>query len=60
MSVFVAVFNLANANTATSQDNIVGVRTATVGTENVQYQRFLRPVDILPPRVLRFGVNIGF
>jgi hypothetical protein len=60
MSIFLAAFNLTNANTATSQDNIVGVRTATFGSENVQYQRFLRPVDILPPRVLRFGVNLAF
>lgn len=61
LSVFLAAFNVVNANTATGQDNIVGTRTATLPSgERVPYQRFLRPTGILPPRIYRIGVKLSF
>lgn len=61
VDVFLAAFNLFNANPATTQDNIVGVRTATLpGGERVSYPRFLRPSVVLPPRVFRVGVKMAF
>ena len=58
--VFVAAFNALNSNAATGQDATVGVRTAVLGGESIQYQRFLRRTAILPPRVFRFGVKLAF
>lgn len=61
LSVFLAAFNVMNANTATGQDNIVGTRTATLPSgERVSYQRFLRPTGILPPRIYRIGMKLSF
>lgn len=60
VSLFLAAFNFLNANTATAEDNIVGVRTTPFNGQVVSYQRFLRPTDILPPRVVRVGVNLTF
>ncbi len=59
--LFVAAFNLLNSNAATGLDAIVGTRTATLPSgERVSYPRFLRPTGILPPRVFRVGVKLGF
>ncbi len=61
VDLFVAAFNLANANPATTQDELVGRRTATLPDgERVGYARFLRPSAVLPPRVFRVGVKLAF
>jgi hypothetical protein len=60
IDAFVAAFNLFNSNSATSMDDLVGRRTATVDGESVPYARFLRPEAILQPRVFRIGVKVAF
>jgi outer membrane receptor protein involved in Fe transport len=61
LSLFVDVFNITNSNAATARDSVVGRRTVTLASgEAVNYQRFLRPTNILPPRVYRLGVKFAF
>jgi hypothetical protein len=61
VDLFAAAFNLFNANPATSQDELVGRRTATLPNgERVSYPRFMRPSGVLPPRVFRVGVKLAF
>jgi hypothetical protein len=60
LGVFVDAFNIANSNAAVSQDSVVGTRTTTVNGERITYQRFLRPTNILSPRVFRFGFKYAF
>jgi hypothetical protein len=60
VDLFFAAFNMFNNNAATGQDEIVGVRTATVDGVRYDYQRFLRPTGVLPPRVFRLGVKLAF
>jgi hypothetical protein len=61
IDLFFAAFNALNSNAATGQDEIVGVRTATLPSgERVPYQRFLRPTGVLPPRVFRIGAKLAF
>ena len=49
-----------NSNAATGRDDIIGTRTAQVGSERVTYARFLRPTAILQPRVFRVGIKLLF
>lgn len=58
VGLFFDAYNLTNSNAAESQDNTVGRRQTTVGTERVDYQRFLRPTTILSPRIFKFGVKV--
>jgi hypothetical protein len=60
LGLFFDAYNIANSNAAQSQDSTVGRRTTTVAGQSVNYQRFLRPTSILPPRVFRFGFKLGF
>ena len=59
VDVFFAAFNAFNSNAATGQDEIVGQRNVVDGVR-YDYNRFLRPTGVLPPRVFRFGVKLAF
>jgi len=58
-ALFADVYNLLNSNAAQSQDNVTGRRTTILDGERVEYRRFLSPVEILPPRVLRLGFTLS-
>ena len=60
LSVFVDAFNINNTNASQSTDSVVGRRTTTFNGERIDYQRFLRPTGVLPPRIFRFGFKLGF
>jgi len=60
LGLFFDAFNIANSNGAEVQDDITGRRTTTVNGESVNYQRFLRPQNVLAPRIVRFGFRLGF
>jgi hypothetical protein len=51
---------VTNANTITSQDDIVGRRTVVLNGETISYARFLRPEAILSPRIFRVGAKLAF
>jgi hypothetical protein len=56
-------FNILNTNAANigSQSGTTGRPTVTLEDgSRVQVQGFLRPTSIIPPRVVRFGVKVGF
>ncbi|MBI4476656.1 MAG: hypothetical protein HY654_05750, partial [Acidobacteria bacterium] len=55
LSLFFDAFNIGNSNAADNHDNITGRRTAVVGGQTVDYQRFLRPTVIIGPRIYRLG-----
>lgn len=42
------------------QDDRTGRRTATINGQRIEYQRFLRPENVLAPRVFRFGFKAAF
>jgi hypothetical protein len=50
------LYNLFNSNAAQNNDDIVGRQTGPAGS----YQRFLRPTNIIAPRLLRLGVRFSF
>jgi hypothetical protein len=60
LGLFLDAYNLGNSNAAETQDQVVGRRTTVVDGDTVDYQRFLRPQTILSPRILKFGVRLGF
>jgi hypothetical protein len=61
VDLFIAAFNMFNANPATTMDETIGRRTATLPDgERVSYARFLRPSAVLPPRVFRLGFKLAF
>ena len=61
LGVFVAAYNILNANAAQDHDVFSGdPRTTVVDGEKIEYQRFLRPLTILPPRMYRVGLNLTF
>jgi hypothetical protein len=60
LGMFVDVFNILNSNAAQAQDVFTGRRTTIVDGEAIEYQRFLRPLIILPPRIYRVGANLSF
>jgi hypothetical protein len=61
VDLFIAAFNMFNANPATTQDETIGRRTATLPDgQSVSYARFLRPSAVLPPRVFRLGFKLAF
>ena len=53
-------FNIGNSNAAETMDDITGRRNTTVDGERVNYQRFMRPTNVLSPRVFRVGFKLGF
>jgi hypothetical protein len=60
VDVFFAAFNALNSNAATGQDEIVGQRNVTIDGIRYDYNRFLRPTGVLPPRVFRLGFKLAF
>jgi hypothetical protein len=60
VGVFFDMFNINNTNASQSADSVIGRRTVTVDGELVNYQRFLRPTGVLPPRIYRFGFRYSF
>jgi hypothetical protein len=60
VGLFFDAFNIANSNAAEVMDEITGRRNTTVNGQTVNYQRFMRPTNILAPRVFRFGFKLGF
>ena len=57
------LYNVTNSNRAQNQDDIVGRLTGPAGTStdpDGRYQRFLRPTNIIAPRLLRLGVRFTF
>jgi hypothetical protein len=60
LAVFVDAFNIFNSNAAQAQDVFTGRRTAVIDGEQVEFQRFFRPLSILPPRIFRLGINLSF
>ena len=60
LAVFVDAFNVFNSNVAQAQDPITGRLETTVDGQRHEYQRFFRPLVILPPRLYRFGLNLSF
>ena len=60
LGLFLDGFNLTNSNAAEAADELTGRRTATVNGVRVPYPQFMRPTQILNPRVYRFGVKYTF
>ena len=60
LALFFDVYNAFNSNDAVLQDSVTGRRTTIVEGERVEYQRFLSPVEILAPRILRLGFRLTF
>jgi hypothetical protein len=60
LGIFLDAFNLTNSNAAEAMDNVTGRRTTTVDGEQVEYPQFLRPTEILNPRIYRFGLKYEF
>ena len=52
------LYNVLNSNAAQTQDTITGRSTISGVAGN--YQRFLRPTNIIAPRLLRLGVRFTF
>ena len=50
------MYNVFNSNAAQNQDDIIGRSSGPAGP----YQRFLRPTNIIAPRLLRLGVRFTF
>ena len=60
LGLFLDGFNLTNSNAAEAADELTGRRTATVNGVRVPYPQFMRPTQILNPRIYRFGVKYTF
>ncbi|HEX2456098.1 MAG TPA: carboxypeptidase regulatory-like domain-containing protein [Vicinamibacterales bacterium] len=60
LGVFIDAFNVFNSNAAQAQDTVTGRRTTVIAGERIDYQRFFRPLIVLPPRLFRFGFNLAF
>ena len=63
MSAVLDAFNILNTNTANigAQSGTSGRPTVTLDEgSRVQVQGFLRPTSIIPPRVVRFAIKVGF
>ena len=60
VGVLFDAFNIGNSNAAETMDSLTGRRTVRVGGETVNYQRFMRPTNVLSPRVFRVGFKLGF
>jgi TonB dependent receptor-like, beta-barrel len=59
-ALFAEAFNILNSNAAQAQDVFTGRRTTIIDGETIEYQRFLRPLIILPPRIYRVGATLVF
>jgi hypothetical protein len=63
LGVFFDAFNINNSNAAqpsSGEDNITGTKTTTVNGQKVTYQRFLAPLSVVSPRIVRLGVKFSF
>ena len=63
VGVFFDAFNINNSNAAqpaSGEDNITGTKTTTVNGQKVTYQRFLAPLSVVSPRIVRLGVKFSF
>lgn len=60
LGLFVDAFNMLNTNADQTQDNITGRRTALVNGTSYNYQRFLRPTNVVGPRIFRLGAKFSF
>jgi hypothetical protein len=60
LSLLFDAFNIGNSNAAETMDDITGRRTVRVGSESVNYQRFMRPTNVLSPRIFRVGFKLAF
>ncbi len=58
--VFFDAFNITNSNAAEAADDVTGRRTTTVDGQQIEYATFMRPTQILNPRVYRFGLKYEF
>jgi hypothetical protein len=58
--LFLDAFNITNSKATESADNLTGRRTTVVDGEQVQYPQFMRPTEILNPRVYRIGFKYEF
>jgi hypothetical protein len=54
------LFNMLNSNGDQTQDNVVGTRTLVLNGQNTTYQRFLRPTNVISPRIFRLGARFTF
>jgi hypothetical protein len=53
-------FNIFNTNADNTQDANTGRRSVTLAGVSTPYQRFLSPITVLPPRIIRIGVRVTF
>jgi len=60
LDAFFDAFNLFNTSANQTQDNVTGVKTATVNGVSSTYQRFLATTGVIPPRVGRAGLRFTF
>jgi hypothetical protein len=60
LGLFFDAFNITNSNAAEEMDQVTGRRTTTVDGEQVEYPQFMRPTEILNPRIYRFGLKYAF
>jgi hypothetical protein len=63
IGVFFDAFNINNSNAAQpsgGEDNVTGTKTTTVNGQKVTYQRFLAPLSVISPRIVRLGVKFSF
>lgn len=54
------MFNILNSNAAQTQDRVTGLKPVVVDGTTSQVPRFLYPTVIISPRIMRFGVKVGF
>jgi hypothetical protein len=60
VGLFFDAFNISNSNAAQNQDNVTALKTITVNSQKVTYERFLSPTTIISPRIFRVGAKFTF
>ncbi|SPF42052.1 conserved hypothetical protein [Candidatus Sulfopaludibacter sp. SbA4] len=67
LNVFLDAFNILNSNAANAQSSATGIKSTFINIagnpaygQTVQYQGFLSPTTILPPRIFRVGARFMF
>jgi len=60
VDLFFDAFDILNSNAQNAESSATAVKSTSVNGQTVQYQGFLSPTTILPPRIFRIGGRFSF